>query len=320
MNRLLEILQDGRFHSGQKLGAALGISRSAVWKHLQRLEEALGIQLYKVPGRGYRLAESISLLDVDRNAKALEQIGWAVKVMDSADSTNAEALRMLHAGTQAPFVVLAESQTNGRGRRGRIWVSPPAQNLYYTLALTISGGPQRLSGLSLVVGLAVMRALRQMGVEQAGVKWPNDIYVDGKKIAGILMELSGDPADLCHVLIGIGVNVNMTTGTVGIEQAWTSVRNETTALVDRNELVKVVSHSLHHYLKRHADEGFAGLRAEWETCNIWRGRYCCLSSGSQQFRGAVLGVDDQGALRLSVDGQERRFSGGELSLRLEDDS
>lgn len=320
MNRLLKILQDGHFHSGQKLGAALGISRSAVWKHLQRLEASLGIQLYKVPGRGYRLAESISLLDENGSAESLKQLGWAVKVLDSTDSTNAEALRMLHAGVQAPFVVLAEAQTSGRGRRGRAWVSPPAQNLYYTLAFTISGGAQRLSGLSLVVGLAVMRALRQMGVEQAGVKWPNDIYVDGKKIAGILMELSGDPADLCHVLIGIGVNVNMTSSAVGIEQAWTSMRNETLALVDRNELVRVVSHSLHHYLERHAEEGFSGLRAEWEACNIWRGRYCCLSSGSQHVKGLVLGVDDQGALRLSVNGQEKRFSGGELSLRLEDDS
>ncbi|MBA1261535.1 bifunctional biotin--[acetyl-CoA-carboxylase] ligase/biotin operon repressor BirA [Stutzerimonas stutzeri] len=320
MNRLLEILQDGRFHSGQELGAVLGISRSAVWKHLQRLEVILGIQLYKVPGRGYRLAEAISLIDIDDNTTVLQQLGWGLKVMDSTDSTNAEALRMLLAGAQTPFVVLAESQTNGRGRRGRVWVSPPAQNLYYTLALTVSGGPQRLSGLSLVVGLAVMQTLRQMGVEQAGVKWPNDIYAGGKKIAGILMELTGDPADLCHVVIGVGINVNMAASSVEIAQAWTSMRNETSALVDRNELVRALSHSLHHYLARHAEEGFGGLRAEWEACNIWHAQHCCLSTGSQEVRGRVLGVDDQGALRLEVDGHERRFSGGELSLRLEDDS
>lgn len=320
MNRLLEILQDGRFHSGQELGAALGISRSAVWKHLQRLEVSLGLQLYKVPGRGYRLAESISLFDIARNTKALKQLDWGLRVMGSADSTNAEALRMLLAGTQAPFVVLAEAQTHGRGRRGRAWVSPPAQNLYYTLALTMSGGPQRLAGLSLVVGLAVMQTLRQMGVKQAGVKWPNDIYANGKKIAGILMELTGDPADLCHLAIGIGINVNMTTSAVEIEQAWTSMRNETSVLVDRNELVRALSHSLHHYLRRHVEEGFGGLRAEWEACNIWHAQHCCLSTGSQQVRGLVIGVDDQGALRLKVDGQERHFSGGELSLRLEDDS
>src|SRR5690606_41296418 len=117
MNRLLKILQDGHFHSGQKLGAALGISRSAVWKHLQRLEASLGIQLYKVPGRGYRLAESVSLLDENGSAESLKQLGWAVKVLDSTDSTNAEALRMVHAGVQAPLVMLDEAPTKGNGRR-----------------------------------------------------------------------------------------------------------------------------------------------------------------------------------------------------------
>ena len=320
MNRLLKVLQDGRFHSGQELGAALGISRSAVWKHLQRLEVALGIQFHKVPGRGYRLPEPISLLDVDSLGMAIEQLGWALRVLESTDSTNAEALRLLSSDARAPFVVLAESQTSGRGRRGRAWVSPPAQNLYYTLALTITGGPQRLSGLSLVVGLAVMSALRQMGVKSAGVKWPNDIYVDGKKIAGILLELTGDPADVCHVVIGIGINVNMTAEVAEIGQAWTSMRGETEALVDRNELVRVLSQSLHHYLDRHAEEGFSGLRAEWESNNIWCGQRCCLSSGSQHVKGVVLGVDEQGALRLMVDGRESRFSGGELSLRLDHDS
>lgn len=320
MNRLLKVLQDGRFHSGQELGAALGISRSAVWKHLQRLQAVSDIQLYKVPGRGYRLAEPLSLLDVDSLEVGLEQLGWALRVLETTDSTNAEALRLLSSGVQAPFVVLAEAQTSGRGRRGRAWVSPPAQNLYYTLALTITGGPQRLSGLSLVVGLAVMHALRQMGVVRAGVKWPNDIYVDGKKIAGILLELTGDPADVCHVVIGIGINVNMTAEVAEIEQAWTSMRVETEALTDRNELVRILSQSLHHYLTRHAKEGFSGLRAEWENHNIWRDQRCCLSTGSQHVKGLVLGVDDQGALRLMVDGQESRFSGGELSLRLDHDS
>src|SRR5690606_177923 len=197
----------------------------------------------------------------------------------------------LSSGVNAPFVVLAEAQTNGRGRRGRAWLSPPALNLYYTLALTISGGPQRLSGLSLVVGLAVMHGLRQMGVAGAGVKWPNDIYVGGKKIAGILLELTGDPADVCHVVIGIGINVNMPADAVEIEQAWTSMRAENGALLDRSELVRVLSRSLHLYLERHAEAGFGGLRAEWEDNNIWRNQHCCLSSGSQQVKGVVLGVD-----------------------------
>lgn len=320
MNRLLEILQDGRFHSGQQLGAALGISRSAVWKHLQRLESSLGVELHKVPGRGYRLVEPMSVLDIGSIEAPLLRLGWALQVEESVDSTNARALRMLSAGTPTPFVVLADAQTSGRGRRGRLWISPPGQNLYYTLALSVTGGARGFSGLSLVVGLAVMEALRHMGVEDCGVKWPNDIYAGGKKIAGILLELTGDPADICHVIIGIGVNVNMTGSLPAIEQPWTSMRELSGSLVDRNELVRVLSGSLHEYLRRHAEGGFAALRAEWEAANIWRDRLCCLSTGSEQICGVVLGVDDEGALRLNVDGLERRFSGGELSLRLGHDS
>ena len=119
------------------------------------------------------------------------------------------------------LVIVAEQQTAGRGRRGRAWVSP-GENLYYSLAITV-GGARELEGLSLVVGLAVLRALESLGVRDAGLKWPNDLLQGGKKIAGILLELSGDPADLCHVVIGIGINVNMKTVT-DIGQPWTSLR------------------------------------------------------------------------------------------------
>jgi len=321
MNNLLRLLGDGRFHSGEELGAVLGVTRSAVWKYLQRLEGEYGIELFRIPGRGYRLAEPLSLLNYENVSVALARFGWQLFLQETVDSTNAEALRLLQSGTSAPFVVLAESQTGGRGRRGRAWASPPAQNLYYSLALKVLNGPQSLSGLSLVVGLAVLHALYRAGVENAGLKWPNDIYADGKKIAGILLELNGDPADLCHVIIGIGINVNMTSGAVEIGQPWTSVRAQTGTLADRDDLTIFVCDSLHHYLDRHAREGFSSLRGEWEANNIWQGKRCTLSTGTRQVKGLMIGIDEKGALRLLVDGQgEQCFSGGELSLRLDDDS
>lgn len=321
MNNLLRLLGDGRFHSGEELGFALGVSRSAVWKSLQRIESECGVRLFKVPGKGYRLAEPLSLLSQADCSVALARFGWRFWLRDTVDSTNAEALRLLQSGITAPFVVLAESQTSGRGRRGRSWSSPPAQNLYYTLALKVSSGPQGLSGLSLVVGLAVLAALRRAEVSNAGLKWPNDIYADGKKIAGILLELTGDPADVCHVIIGIGINVNMTSDAEEIGQPWTSVRAQTGALANRSELANLVSESLHHYLERHALEGFSSLRDEWQANNLWQGKRCTLSTGTQQVKGLMIGIDDQGALRMQVDGQgEKRFSGGELSLRLDHDS
>ncbi|MCG6539597.1 bifunctional biotin--[acetyl-CoA-carboxylase] ligase/biotin operon repressor BirA [Pseudomonas sp. KSR10] len=321
MSELLRLLGDGRFHSGEELGAALGVSRSAVWKYLQRLEAEYDIELFRVPGKGYRLAEPFSLLNYESCSAALAHLGWQLCFRDTVDSTNAEALRLLRSEVAAPFVVLAESQINGRGRRGRVWVSPFGRNLYYSLALKIANGSEGLSGLSLVVGLAVLHALRRAGVEDVGLKWPNDLYVSGKKIAGILLELTGDPADVCHVIIGIGINVNMISDGLDIDQPWTSVRAQTGVLVDRSELASFVSESLHHYVNLHAQQGFSSLRGEWEANNVWQGKRCVLSAGAHQIKGLMLGIDEHGALRLLVDGQgEQRFSGGELSLRIDHDS
>lgn len=319
MLKLLKLLKDGRFHSGEALGAALGISRSAVWKQLQHLEAELSLPVYKVRGRGYRLAAPLSLLDVS----AIESAGtgrlWPMHIHEEIDSTNAEALRAISAGRQAPFLVLAEHQSAGRGRRGRNWSSPFAQNLYYSLVLRIDGGMRQLEGLSLVVGLAVMRTLQSVGVNAAGLKWPNDVLANGRKIAGILLELVGDPADVCHVVLGIGVNVNMQTNSE-VDQAWTSVRLETGQQVDRNQLVALLNENLQVYLKRHRQSGFTDLQAEWEQGHLWQGCAVSLIAGVTRVDGVVLGIDRQGALRLQVEGVEKSFSGGELSLRLRDDS
>lgn len=317
MLTLLNLLKDGRFHSGQDLGAALGISRSAVWKQLQHLEAELGLSIHKVRGRGYQLAAPLMLLD----ALTISAIApsWPVTVLDSVDSTNAEALRAIGQGGQAPFLVLAERQVSGRGRRGRKWVSPFAENLYYSLVLRIDGGVRQLEGLSLVVGLAVLQALRNFGVPGAGLKWPNDVLVGNKKIAGILLELVGDPADVCHVVLGIGVNVNMQVADE-VDQQWTSIRLESGRSSDRNALVVELSKQLSAYIQRHQVDSFSALQSEWEANHLWQDRSVSLIAGSNHVDGVVLGIDSQGALRLKVSGVEKVFSGGELSLRLRDDS
>ncbi|MCI0997932.1 bifunctional biotin--[acetyl-CoA-carboxylase] ligase/biotin operon repressor BirA [Pseudomonas corrugata] len=318
MLTLLKLLKDGRFHSGQALGAALGISRSAVWKQLQHLEAELGLSVHKVRGRGYQLARPLLLLDA-AEIDAKEPCGWPVHIFDSIDSTNAEALRSIERGVAAPFLVLAERQTAGRGRRGRKWVSPFAENLYYSLVLRIDGGMRQIEGLSLVVGLAVLHALHDMGVQQAGLKWPNDVLVDDRKIAGILLELVGDPADVCHVVLGVGINVNMQSSDE-VDQQWTSMSLVAGRCFDRNELVARLGANLQRFLTLHQASGFAAIQPEWEQHHLWQGRAVSLIAGVNQIDGVVLGIDYQGALRLKVDGVERNFSGGELSLRLRDDS
>ncbi|ROM59319.1 biotin--[acetyl-CoA-carboxylase] ligase [Pseudomonas poae] len=319
MLTLLELLKDGRFHSGEALGAALGISRSAVWKQLQHLEAELNLPIHKVRGRGYQLASPLAFLNAEEIAVNTGSMEWPVYISDSIDSTNAEALRLVDGGCITPFLVLAEQQTAGRGRRGRKWVSPFAQNLYYSLVLRVDGGLRQLEGLSLVVGLAVMQALRESGVHRAALKWPNDVLVEDKKIAGILLELVGDPADICHVVLGIGINVNMQKA-VEVDRQWTSVQLETGSSIDRNQLVARLGLQLRGYLDRHKSHGFAALQEEWEQNHLWQGRAVSLIAGVNQIDGVVLGIDHQGALRLNVDGVEKTYSGGELSLRLRDDS
>jgi BirA family biotin operon repressor/biotin-[acetyl-CoA-carboxylase] ligase len=319
MLTLLKLLKDGRFHSGQALGAALGVSRSAVWKQLQHLEAELGLSIHKVRGRGYQLAAPLTLLDPVEIKEQAPSCDWPILVFDSIDSTNAEALRAIERGQTAPFLVLAERQTAGRGRRGRKWASPFAENIYYSLVLRIEGGMRQLEGLSLVVGLAVMQALRELGISGAGLKWPNDVLVGQKKIAGILLELVGDPADVCHVVLGVGINVNMQI-TDEVDQQWTSMRLESGKVFDRNHLVGKLGAMLQAYLSRHQLDGFSAIQAEWEQNHLWQGRAVSLIAGVNHIDGEVLGIDGQGALRLRVGGVEKVFSGGELSLRLRDDS
>lgn len=315
MLTLLKLLKDGRFHSGQALGTALGISRSAVWKQLQNLEVDLELSIHKVRGRGYQLSSPLELLDPE----LLRDCVWPSHIHHSLDSTNAEALRMVGQGVAAPFVVLAERQTAGRGRRGRNWVSPFAENIYYSLVLPVMGGMRQLEGLSLVVGLAVLNALREVGVSGGGLKWPNDVLVGNKKIAGILLELVGDPADVCHVVLGIGINVNMRSSSA-VDQAWTSAYLEAGRTMDRNALVMALNESLMRYLKIHEVSGFSALKTEWELNHLWQEREVTLIAGLHEVVGKVLGVDQQGALRMNINGVEKIFNGGELSLRLRHDS
>jgi len=321
MLALLKLLQDGRFHSGEALGATLGVSRSAIWKQLQTLQAELSLPLHKVRGRGYRLATPLQLLDADWLNAQVDAPQWRACVLPSVDSTNAEALRLLPAAQSLPFFVLAERQTSGRGRRGRTWASPFGENLYYSLVVRVEGGMRQLEGMSLAVGLALLRVIHGFGVAGAGLKWPNDVLVGERKLAGVLLELAGDPADVCHVVIGIGLNVNMLSVDSGvIGQPWTSMSGELGRQLNRNDLVVELNKQLSRYLDIQLRGGFSALQGEWQAAHLWQGRTVALTAGGKPVEGEVLGVDQSGAIRLRVDGLERSFSGGELSLRLRNDS
>jgi BirA family biotin operon repressor/biotin-[acetyl-CoA-carboxylase] ligase len=174
---------------------------------------------------------------------------------------------------------------------------------------------KQLEGLSLLVGLAVVKMLREMGISSAGLKWPNDILVGRKKLAGILLELTGDPADVCHVVIGIGINVNMRSSEE-VDQSWTSMALESGVDQDRNQVVARLSAVLNRYLTSYHAKGFKAFKDEWERNHLWQNEPVTLLAGQSAINGVVVGVDDAGGLRLMVGQDIQVFSGGELSLRL----
>ncbi|MDN3638423.1 bifunctional biotin--[acetyl-CoA-carboxylase] ligase/biotin operon repressor BirA [Simiduia curdlanivorans] len=316
LRTLLRALADGEFHSGEELGALLGVSRAAVWKQLQKLE-GLGLVVESVRGRGYRLSRALDLLDVD-----VIKDGLAPKLRQNlqltsflqTDSTSVRAMEAA-SGAAHGHAFIAEQQTAGRGRRGRAWVSPFGSNIYLSLVWGFQGGAAALSGLSLAVGVACARMLRASGADQVALKWPNDLLVDGKKLGGILLEMTGDPAGECQVVIGIGINVAMPSEQAqGIDQAWVDLRSLGVTL-SRNALVAKLLTELVAVLERFALEGFAGFRAEWLALDAFANQAVTLSSAASSVSGIAQGVDDSGALIVWVDGQMRLFHGGELSLR-----
>lgn len=321
---LLQMMSDGDFHSGEELGKALGVSRAAVWKALRRLEES-GYPLQRVRGRGYRIPAGARLLNLDVIRSGLPAslvTGLAWELLDSVDSTNAELMRQLAVPDDSRIrVCIAEQQTSGKGRRGREWVSPYAQNVYLSLAVPFSEGAQKLEGLSLLVGLVLVETLDACGFQRCGVKWPNDILMDGRKLAGILVEIAGDLTSDCVVVIGVGINVLMKQSESTIDQAWTSLLlSRQAGTLDRNVLVVEFIKRLLVALDTFRAEGFSPFVDAWQRRDVWRGLPVRVQAGNSSWSGLAAGVDSRGALRLETGEGEQLLHGGEVSLRRTDDS
>lgn len=318
MRELYRLLADGQFHSGSELGQVLGVSRAAVWKKIKKLQETQGVSVESVTGKGYRLCQPIVFVDAGLLKSALPEYE-NILVYDQLDSTNLEVRRQLKASPSS-VIVIAEEQTEGRGRRGRQWESPYAKNIYLSLAWPVTHGMAQLEGLSLAVGLAVYRALQPYTSAGLGLKWPNDVLIGNKKIAGILIELLGDPADSFFAVIGIGINVNLQADQLNVDNPWTSLAIETDRQIDRNELIIVLIAHLEEILKQQQDQGFASIHKEWEQVHFWQNQMVSLSFAEHEIVGKVLGVSSKGELELLVDGEQKSFAGGELTLRLKDDN
>ena len=321
-SKILDILKDGEFHSGETLGEKVGCSRTAVWKHLQTLE-AMGLLIETTKGTGYRIVGGVDLLDGQAITGALAVAAKPhlsnINIFQTIDSTNTYARELAEKNSVSGLVILAEQQTGGRGRRGKSWVSPFAANIYLSIVWDFEQGAEALEGLSLAVGVAVRRALIAHGVQGVKLKWPNDIYVEQKKLGGILLEMIGDPAGHCSVVIGVGLNVSMPVSQASaIDQDWTDVASQLQdKLPARNKLAAELISEILPLLSTFQTQGFAAYCDEWQAADAFYGQTAVISTPKQSITGIVKGVDINGALRLELDsGNIESFIGGELSLRL----
>ena len=327
---ILRLLSDGEFHSGESLGKQLGCSRAAVWKHLQKLEAA-GLELDSVKGTGYRIMGGLDLLEEQKLRAGFSQdVSNSIRelqVFQHIDSTNKFARELAERQAATGTVILAEQQSAGRGRRGKVWISPFAANIYLSIIWDFNDGAQALQGLSLAVGVAVKRALSDYGLQSVQLKWPNDIYVDNKKLGGILLEMIGDPVGHCSVIIGVGLNVSMPAKSGSrIEQEWTDIATllkenrpsgEPLKTPSRNRLAAALISEIILLLGAFESRGFAAYCDEWQAADAFYNQQATISTAKESINGVVKGVDKDGALRLQLsDGRVERFIGGELSLRL----
>ena len=316
--RVLRALSHQHFVSGADLAATFGVSRSAISDALMDAT-AQGVDIFKLTRRGYRLAEPLDLLDIE----ALRfHLGDAVRrvdvdIIETIDSTNSELTKRAAAGAASGSCIAAEIQTDGRGRRGRSWKSRLATSLTFSLLWRFDRGAAQLGGLSLVVGLALVRALRNMGVSNVGVKWPNDIVVGEKKLGGVLIETQGDMLGPSAVVIGVGMNVRMGEALIAeINQPATDIQAQMTKTISRSILLAAALQELVPLLEQFGKTGFAPFRAEWVACHSLHERDIrVIREYGESFEAFVRDVAPDGS--LIVDSADRcvLLSSGEISVR-----
>jgi BirA family biotin operon repressor/biotin-[acetyl-CoA-carboxylase] ligase len=314
---VLRRLSDGELHSGEALAAAAGVTRARV-SQLLREAAANGLKLESVRGRGYRLLEALPFLVRAAVVRSLgSQAGLVIEVVDTLDSTSSELLRRAPLLDIHRHVLAAEWQTAGHGRRGRRWASVVGGSLTFSLGWRFEQSVGHLSGLTLAVGLALARALEDLGFSGIELKWPNDLVYRRSKLGGILVELAADALGPSLAIIGVGLNVFLPAATRReIDQAVTDLADiSPRRSIDRNVLLARALDELVKVLDEFAESGFGPLRPAWQRRHALQGKpvRIALPDGGSA-RGEVVGVDVDGALVLDSNGHRVRFLSGEVSL------
>jgi BirA family biotin operon repressor/biotin-[acetyl-CoA-carboxylase] ligase len=322
--QLLNLLADGEFHSGELLAERLGVSRASVFNSLEGLAD-YGVPLQRIRGRGYRLARPWQPLE---QGEVLRWLGkdagqFDIEILPQAASSNTLLLQsagpsVANQGARSGSVLAVELQTAGRGRLGRTWHSGLGSSLTFSLLWRFDCGLNALSGLSLAVGVAIVRALSKLGVHGVQLKWPNDILTSQGKLGGVLIEAQGDMLGPSAVVIGIGMNCTLPANlTAQIGQPACGLDEVCAAIPARNQLLAVLLQELARVLKQFARGGFAAIREEWEQNHAHQNQPVHLNMPDGSIvSGIALGVSDSGELCMKTAQGMRRFNAGEVGMRI----
>ncbi|OSM04856.1 putative biotin--acetyl-CoA-carboxylase ligase [Magnetofaba australis IT-1] len=297
------------------------MSRAAVWKRIERLRGA-GFEIESLPGRGYRLLREADAPTASRMAELLREAGPFLPqryyYFPTIDSTNAEAARLARAGAPAGTLCCADAQSAGRGRLDRRWISPPGRHLYFSAVLRPAISPRYAAQLTLMAGLAIGEALNDLGVTGLAIKWPNDILLDGRKVAGILTEMAAQPERVDHVIVGVGVNVHGGAADfpAGLNVPPATLDEHTGRRWDRAELLAAIVRAIARWDQRYADGGFAAIREPWLARSQICGKRVAIHLESGSFTGCATDLDADGFLLVIADGEQvaRRVLAGDVNL------
>lgn len=312
--RIIKQLSDGEFHSGEDLGELFGISRSAISKHIKGIQE-WGIDIYRVQGKGYQLSSSIDLLDYDIIQSASSVPVELFPVIDSTNQYLLDSIDSLPSGA----VCVAEYQAKGRGRRGRQWASPFGSNLYFSMYWQLESGVAAAMGLSLAIGVAIVDVLEALGATGLKLKWPNDLYFEDKKLAGILVEMSAQTGGVAHLVIGMGLNINMKADTDAIDQPWANLNQVfNDNMPSRNQLVIELIRAWQQVLEQYEEQGMASFVKRWNELDNFKDKPIKLLMGNKEVYGIGKGINQQGGILLETEQGLETYVGGEISLRKAD--
>jgi BirA family biotin operon repressor/biotin-[acetyl-CoA-carboxylase] ligase len=308
--QILACLHHDRFVSGEVIAQSLSLSRAAINQHVDALQD-YGIEIYSVKGRGYKLAKPLSLVN---ESHLVNGVDGRCFYFDETTSTNAFMLG--HAAElKSGDICIAEYQSAGRGRRGRQWLSPYGHHIYASMFWRLNGDISQASGLSLVIGCSIAKTLSNFGVQGLGLKWPNDIYLDHKKLAGILVEISHCSEQQTELVLGFGINMSMSAeqGEL-IDQPWSDL-SSLMSMPDKTELLIKLHKTLKADLQLFELKGLEVFLDRWNEFDLFVNRDVTLLMAPNSVSGIYRGIDEQGALILETEQGVKRYLGGEISLR-----